>query len=866
MSATRPPRADPADYLAALLKHPAHTPWARRYVPLAGVLTEVQTPADWEDIPPELTLLEASGEGAQREVRRVPLPDITAAVERNPAWVLLGEPGSGKTTTLRRLLIDLARERLAAGAGPVPLLLALGDYRDYPSPHAFVADCWRRRVGTADLDARLRAGGVFLLVDALNEMPFRDAADYRARVAAWKRFAREKWPGNRIVFTCRGRDYSAPLGLPQVEIERLDDPRVRTFLERYLSAELAAASWTRLAAAPLLDLVRNPFYLTILCRLVAAGAAWPSGRAALFNGFVATLLEREPERSHADWPGAPAVTAALAVLAEGMQRLGEGTRLPRAEVLKRLPTRVQTPDGLVDLDPRSILRLGLAATLLDTEADPQTGAPGGLVRFYHHQIQEFFAAAALLEAQRSATDLGDRWRSPRLKSAMPDPGRLGDDEPLPPPPTTGWEEPTLLAAGLARDPAALIAAVRACNPVLAARCLAEPGVAPAPGEVAPTQAALLADLGNPRIHVRARIAAGEALGRLGDPRFAAITVAGARVLLPPLVEVPAGVVRMGSSWWEVRRLARSGLRGGDERPRHRVSLPAFAIGRFPVTNAEYGCFMADGGYADERWWDTQQALAWRRGELKSEVVDEWLGTWRAVKADPGLMKRWGWSEYNIALWTPTLTLEEADLRAILENEGAERPMDRPAYWTDERFANPAQPVVGVTWFEARAYCRWLTERWRAAGDQSVLPAGVLVRLPTEAEWERAARLGSSRRFPWGNRWDPELANTTEGQVLRTTPVGAYPQGASAAGVQDLAGNGWEWCASLYRDYPIRPGDGRDDPVAEGHRVVRGGSWINPSRLARSASRFRYVPVDFFRNVGFRLVLSLADSGYWTSGF
>ncbi|WP_295458983.1 SUMF1/EgtB/PvdO family nonheme iron enzyme [uncultured Thiodictyon sp.] len=859
-------RGDADAYLAALLVHPRYGRWVRRYVPLAGVLAEPQVPAGFADIVPDLTALEIVGEGAQRQVRRVLLPDITAALERHDAWVLLGEPGSGKTTSLHRLLIDGARERLQAGAGRLPLLLALADDRDYPSPHAFVTAVWRHRVGTDDLDARLRAGGLLLLVDALNEMPFRDAADYRARVGAWQRFVAE-WPGNRFVFTCRGRDYSEPLGLPQVEIERLDDERVRAFLGRYVQrTKLAADAWQRLAGSPLLELVRNPFYLWILCWLVDQGKAWPSGRAGIFSGFVGHLLARERRQNHADWPGEAAVIAALAALAEGMQRLGEGTRLTRAEVLKRLPTRVETPDGPVDLDPKSILRLGLAATLLDTEADPQTGVPGGLVRFYHHQIQEFFAALALLDAQRGGLDLSDRWRSPRLKSAMPDPGRLRQGKPLPPPPTTGWEEPTLLAVGLARDPAALaalIAAVRSCNPVLAARCLAEPGVVAAADELALTQAALLADLGNPRVDVRGRIAAGEALGRLGDPRFEAIEVMGARVLLPPLVEVPAGVVRMGSSRWAVWRLVRHGYPAGDERPRHRVQVPAFAIGRFPVTNAEYGCFIADGGYKHDYWWDSPEAQLWRRGQLEPGYKIDGLNAFWKRMADPSLWDTRRRSEYAWEQDAALRMMDTSRFRISPRYRYTDRPMDSSAYWTEERLSNPAQPVVGVTWFEARAYCCWLNNRWHVAAEQASrpLPMGALVRLPTEDEWERAARLGSGRRFPWGNRWDPDRANTREGQVLCSTPVGAYPQGATPAGVQDLAGNCREWCVSRYRDYPVRVRYGQDDPGVGGRRVVRGGSWLDDSRVARCASRQWARADDFDAFVGFRVVLSLEDSGF-----
>jgi len=773
--------------------------------------------------------------------------------------VLLGEPGSGKTTTLHRLLIDLARERLQTGEGRLPLLLELADYRGYASPHAFVEAVWRQRLGGGDLERELRSGGLFLLCDALNEMPFADTGEYRQRLGAWRRFV-QAWPGNRVVFTCRSRDYGEPMGLPQVEIERLDDARVQDFLGRYLSSELAAEAWGRLDGSPLLELVRNPFYLYILCWLVAEGESWPAGRAGLFQGFVGRLLERERRKGHPDWPGEAVLSAALARLAEGMQRIGEGTRLPRAEALERLPVQVEGPDGVVDTDPKVLLRLGLAATLLDTELDP---AHGEQIRFYHHQLQEYFAARALLEAFRRGEDLTARWQCPRLKREMPEPGPLRDDEPLPPPPTTGWEEPTLMAAGLPGAGADFLVAVREMNPVLAARCLSEPGVASTPEELVATQRALLGDMESPEVHLRARLAVGRALGRLGDPRFPAVEVGGVRVLLPPLVEIPAGEVTLDSTRFEVWRLARRGFAAGDERPRHRVRLPSFAIGRYLVTNAEFGGFVADGGYAEERWWDTRQARAWRRGELQASYVEDWLSTWRALKADPSIMERQGWSEYNIAPWRKLLEMDEHQFRAALEKQAAARPMDRPAYWTDERFDNLSQPVVGVTWFEARAYCNWLTARWREVGEGApqLLPENARLRLPTEAEWERAARLSGGRRFPWGDRWHADRANTVEGQVLTTTPVGVYPDGASLAGLQDLAGNVWEWCGSLYRDYPIRPGDGRDEAEAEGPRVVRGGSWDLGRRLARCAARDRAEPDRFSDNLGFRLVLSLADSGF-----
>ena len=337
-------QADERAYLTALVVNPRYGRWAHQFVPLAGTLTTHDNPPGWADIPPEFTKLEVMGEGAQRQIRRIPLEDITQAIEGHPALALLGEPGAGKTTTLHRLLFDAARTRLTTGKGYLPILLPLADYRDYPSPYTFLEEKWKQSVGTPEMAQRLRQGELFLLCDALNEMPFRDARDYRERVGAWRRFTQE-WPGNRLIFTCRSRDYSEPLGLPQVEIERLDNGRVQDFLKRYLAAELAGQSWDKLKDSPLLELVRNPYYLNMLAFLLAKGGCWPVNRAGLFQGFVMTLLGREQQRGHPDWLGEEPLVQALAVLAETMQPLGEGTRLAKKTLLARLPQQVEGPDG-----------------------------------------------------------------------------------------------------------------------------------------------------------------------------------------------------------------------------------------------------------------------------------------------------------------------------------------------------------------------------------------------------------------------------------------------------------------------------------------------------------------------------------------
>jgi formylglycine-generating enzyme required for sulfatase activity len=174
------------------------------------------------------------------------------------------------------------------------------------------------------------------------------------------------------------------------------------------------------------------------------------------------------------------------------------------------------------------------------------------------------------------------------------------------------------------------------------------------------------------------------------------------------------------------------------------------------------------------------------------------------------------------------------------------------------------PVVDVSWEEANAFCAWLsTTDHRPPTTDHMLGApvvgrrsSVVFRLPSEAEWERAARGSDARTFPWGNEWDDGRANTREGRRGGTSPVGAYPAGASATGCLDMAGNIWEWTSSLDRLYPYDARDGREDPRAAGRRILRGGCYANPRGYARSACRFRMPPTMRNEFLGFRLACSL----------
>lgn len=264
-----------------------------------------------------------------------------------------------------------------------------------------------------------------------------------------------------------------------------------------------------------------------------------------------------------------------------------------------------------------------------------------------------------------------------------------------------------------------------------------------------------------------------------------------------MVTIPAGTTVIGTGdqqmdWlaantsWAARWVEKGFFKR--EQPRHEVYIDAFSIGTHPVTVGQYQVFIEGGGYKNGRYWT------------------ESGGSWLAA------------------------------------NKGT-----RPAYWDEELWMGDGSlPVVGVSWYEAAAFCRWMSE-----------VAGKTCRLPTEVEWEKAAGGGDGRLYPWGNKFDPQRCNSRTAGVNHTLPVGSYsPAGDSPYGCYEMVGNVSEWVLSKFVPYPYAAEDGREDVEGTAARVIRGGSWHSPDFRARIPARGMNEPSFRDNDLGFRIVCEI----------
>lgn len=243
------------------------------------------------------------------------------------------------------------------------------------------------------------------------------------------------------------------------------------------------------------------------------------------------------------------------------------------------------------------------------------------------------------------------------------------------------------------------------------------------------------------------------------------------------------------------------------------------ISRYPVTNIQYQRFLAAEDFANKEFWINFPKIDQSGQPTNMSTNEE------------------GWNYLQEML-----------------NESKNKVL-YPSYWDDPRFgiARKTAPVVGISWWESNAYCRWLSSHWRELSEAKNFPVTVHssnlnLRLPIESEWISASGGEDEKRFAFGLLSDignlPQKANTVESGIKRTSSVAMYPMGVSPTGVRDLSGNVWEWQAN-YRN------------LHEGLIGLRGGSWRNNFELAQVSARHSSRPAYRDDYIGFRIAIQLS---------
>ncbi len=759
----------------------------------------------------------------------VALPDL---LNRYDCFLMRGKPGSGKTTLLRHIALAFARGEQAEKLGwtgpvPLPLLVSLRNFGAFlqcknregvylgPQPRAlleYLEEFLRGaqvRFSPEFLPQRLEGGQCILLLDALDEVSgeLRDGGDLRAAVARQvAAFIQHYRPlGNRFVLTSRPRAYQdsgemrQALPQPQVcDVLDLDRQSYQQLIHNLLavltrdpakSAREAADLIKRVAHnQQLTELISNPLLCTTLVLVYKYhGRRLPERRVDVLDEVVTLLLGRlEGERRYLSSPDA----------------------------LAKAGTMARTTERAIEFRRRALVDVAWAMQMASQAEIAGTAVEEVLASFY-------------CKEERATEDEAIRWAEEFLSIAHERSGLfIAIDEGLhtfahqafreyfaathlvyageerlisevlkhAPQPDDWWQQVLLLAGAHPRlSPGAagrLIERLMGDGVLdhveLAAR-FAQDMTDKLPGpQRKPLQDWLVNQMLNPENSAKVRARAGRALALTDDPRRG---VGLREDGLPDIewVDIPAGLFLMGSADEDQGA-------DGAEKPQHEVLLAEYQISKYPVTQTQYAAFVQAGGYDVAQYWrEAEKAGYWREGQVKGP----WDAAWRSAPEDYG---------------------------------GA--------------FSLANHPVVGVMWYEALAYCRWLSE---------VL--GKKIELPSEAEWEKAARGTEALIYPWGAEPDPERANCDETGIGNTSAVGCFPGGISPYGCLEMAGNVWEWTRSIKQGYPYKADDGREDLAGESSRVLRGGAFLNDPRYARCAYRHWNLPNNHDRLDGFRIVVS-----------
>ena len=759
----------------------------------------------------------------------------TEAAATSRCLVLLGDPGSGKSTFLNHLAWALARRGLGYDDAPrllgwseapqqLPIKLSLRALAGWLERHGAsdrsVSVMLRETVEAYDvpeagemLSAALNRGAVILLFDGLDEVPLQrlpgQVADRLTTLRAVRAFC-ELHGQARALLTCRSRAFSpdlrAELGWPVATLAPLTMGQVRSFVGAWygelavkgqLTKDQAVQLIAQLVAAiedparpRLRAMAETPLLLTLMAVVLYNKNELPRDRPMLYQRILELLLGQwdmvrdgqsmAQALAIADWTSDRILPllSELSYQAHAAASSADGRgSLPRAAVHEAL-LRFFTAERVADpwsTAGRCLDYMNHRSGLLipDDEQDSYI--------FAHLTLQEHCAGRHLLI---SADPVGavlrhradDRWREPILLGL----GVVQQANPF-------LVEAILRSLLDRNEDAAKASARRYRDLILAAEIgkdrdwatlRRQPGVRVDElcGELRAGLAALLADPAQP-LSVAERVRAGFLLGDLGDPRVP-VTIEEWRREIARAQGGEAGgyFCRVEAKTYRIGSDDSDPDADEHEKPQHPFTVEQpFAIARYPITNAQ---------------WQT------------------WV-----------------------------------------EQAGGQ-----PSYAAnDDDLNRPNQPVVAITWHMTNAFCVWLSAQLSSA-----LPKGSMLRLPTEQEWEAAARGGDARRYPWGDDWREDCAATDEDRETRgwpwSVPVGCYPAGTAPCGALDMAGNVWEWTASVWQSYP-----GAEEVFTDKERrVLRGGAaWGNNRTKVRCGARDWYHPDINRFNFGFRVVLAPA---------
>jgi formylglycine-generating enzyme required for sulfatase activity len=798
------------------------------YTPMAGVAQVITPVAPSASLPAIVMRSEFLHLhhcfGAKKEAPSKPRPfeDIVQAFVQVRRAALLGEPGAGKTTTLWKLAHDAVESALADAAAPIPLLVSLGKWTGSGEELcAFLAS----QLGELGdhLDRLLATRRAVLLLDGLNEMP---GAERAAKAKEVKTFVQQHRELAAMV-TCRQLDYTGDLSLDldTVNIRPLDPPRIFEFVTAYLTHTIESSP-----ADP--------------------ASREAAGRARGEDLFWRLAGGQDVRQAWEIWEAAGASLSLFWTASEVPKANPDVYSRTNAAMDRAWLQAVQDPRSLMRLAGNPYLLYMLTLVYLDSGDVPQNRAV-----LFDRFVEVLLLREHLAE---TATTAGDPLRlttegesllaaleqlawamQTRRAVAAADDGEGGSNAGGDSATTIDQSEAAewLDSVQLYRGAAASLLTVgkhevrfshqllqeyftsRGMRVRLNAATLDVSELWPAARWWQRTgweeAAVLLAGL-----HADDCTRVVEWLMR-AQPEVAAqcIVVSGAHL--------PDATLRRLQQAWQPR------LTDLDQDPAPEARA---AVGR------ALGRLSLDGLPLDDR-----PGVGLRfQGKRRRQVPDiDWVEV-------PAGKFRYGGRKVEIALpafYIARYPVTNCQFRCFIDDpqgyadgrwwEGLAEPSGRP----HESFLDTANhPRETVSWFEAMAFCRWLSET-----------LGHEIRLPSEQEWEKAARGSDGREFPWGEfRSGHANMNEQWGEVGphrlgQTSAVGLYPQGASPCGALDMAGNVWEWCLNRY-DEP-----NKTDQDGEVRRVVRGGSWGFNRGLARCACRDYGVPGFRGHVLGFRVL-------------